>query len=219
MTSIKRQDFVQSLDGKQVDVARAKADPRLSGVAVEKGDLNRDGQVRGAAEASALFSEVDRFDRNGDGNSVAATDAAGNPTTDAAEAIKGMLLPAGGAKGFGLALAVDLLCGGLAGGAIGEAVQPLYGDARVPYDCAHCFIAIDVGHFRDTAAFEAQAAGYAQRLRASKTVAGAAPVRVPGDRARAKRRDAATHCAISREVAAALDELAAAAGLPGRLAY
>jgi LDH2 family malate/lactate/ureidoglycolate dehydrogenase len=42
----------------------------------------------------------------------------GLPTTDAAQAIAGMLLPAGGAKGFGLAFVIDLICGLLSGGAV-----------------------------------------------------------------------------------------------------
>ena len=44
----------------------------------------------------------------------------------------GMLLPAGGPKGFGLAFLIDLMCGLLSGGASGSAVQPLYGDAARP---------------------------------------------------------------------------------------
>jgi len=76
-----------------------------------------------------------------------ATDRDGNPTTDPAEAIKGMLLPAAGPKGFGLAFMIDLICGGLSDGAIGPEVRPLYGDAAQPYRCSHFFLAIDVGHF------------------------------------------------------------------------
>ena len=57
-----------------------------------------------------------------------AIDAEGRPTTDPAAAIKGMLLPAAGPKGFGLAFVIDLLCGGLSDGAIGAEVRPLYGD-------------------------------------------------------------------------------------------
>ena len=40
-----------------------------------------------------------------------AVTATGEPTTNPAEAIAGMLLPSGGAKGFGLALMIDLMCG------------------------------------------------------------------------------------------------------------
>ena len=43
----------------------------------------------------------------------------GADTTDPEAAIAGMLLPAAGPKGFGLAFIIDLLCGGLAGGGIG----------------------------------------------------------------------------------------------------
>ena len=67
-----------------------------------------------------------------------------------------MLLPSGGPKGFGLAFLIDLLCG-LLGRRSGGAVQPLYGDAAIPYDCSHLFIAIDVAHFGDPATVRAAA--------------------------------------------------------------
>jgi len=44
-----------------------------------------------------------------------AIDADGNPTTDAAAALKGAQLPVGGPKGFGLGLIVDLMGGALTG--------------------------------------------------------------------------------------------------------
>ena len=62
-----------------------------------------------------------------------AVKADGSATTDPTEAIAGMLLPASGPKGFGLAFLIDLLCGVLSGGATGSAVQPLYGNASTPY--------------------------------------------------------------------------------------
>src|SRR5262249_21207803 len=82
----------------------------------------------------------------------------GTPTTDATEAIAGMLLPAGGPKGFGLAFVIDLICGLLSGGAWGPGVQPLYGEFTTPYDCSHFFMAIDIAHFGDPDAFRAGAA-------------------------------------------------------------
>src|SRR5262249_51465839 len=75
-----------------------------------------------------------------------AGEAEGRPTADAATAIKGMLLPAAGPKGFGLAFVIDLLCGGLSDGAVGADVRPLYGDPAEPYRCAHFFLAIHAGH-------------------------------------------------------------------------
>jgi len=47
----------------------------------------------------------------------------GEETTDPNEAIKGMLLPIGGYKGFGLAVAIDILCGIVLGGGYGLKIQ------------------------------------------------------------------------------------------------
>ncbi len=47
----------------------------------------------------------------------------GEETTDANEAIKGMLLPIGGYKGFGLAIVIDILCGIVLGGGYGLKIQ------------------------------------------------------------------------------------------------
>jgi LDH2 family malate/lactate/ureidoglycolate dehydrogenase len=137
-----------------------------------------------------------------------ASDADGAPTTDPATAIKGMLLPAAGPKGFGLAVMIDVLCGGLSSGGLGQKVMPLYGDAAVPYDCAHFFIALDVGAFRPPQEFAAAVGGFAQRVRGSRPAAGADAVMMPGDpAARAAARNSET-CHIAAVTAAALRKLA-----------
>ncbi len=105
----------------------------------------------------------------------------GSPTTDAAAAIAGMLLPAAGPKGFGLAFMIDLMCGLLAGGGHGAGVTPLYGDPAVPYDCSHLFIAIDVAHFCDVAQFRAQATAAAERIRSGKRAPGVSRLFLPGE--------------------------------------
>jgi LDH2 family malate/lactate/ureidoglycolate dehydrogenase len=110
-----------------------------------------------------------------------AVKADGTPTTSPAEAIAGMLLPSGGPKGFGLAFLIDLLCGLLAGGAIGDKVAPLYGDFAVPYDCSHLFVAIDVAHFADPAQFRAAAAAAAGRLRGGRHAPGVSQLFAPGE--------------------------------------
>ena len=55
-----------------------------------------------------------------------ALDAQGWQTTDPAAAIGGMLLPAAGAKGFGLAFMIDLLCGLLSGGSYCEGLASMF---------------------------------------------------------------------------------------------
>jgi LDH2 family malate/lactate/ureidoglycolate dehydrogenase len=54
-----------------------------------------------------------------------AFDEEGNPTTDAAAALRGSLAPIGGPKGYGLALALDLLCGLITGSNYLENVKAL----------------------------------------------------------------------------------------------
>jgi LDH2 family malate/lactate/ureidoglycolate dehydrogenase len=110
-----------------------------------------------------------------------AVKADGSSTTDPSEAIGGMLLPSGGPKGFGLAFLIDLMCGLLSGGASGAQVQPLYGDPSLPYDCSHLFIAIDVAHFTDPAAFRAAASAAAQRIRSGNRAPGVTELYAPGE--------------------------------------
>jgi LDH2 family malate/lactate/ureidoglycolate dehydrogenase len=110
-----------------------------------------------------------------------AVTAEGLPTTNPADAIAGMLLPSGGPKGFGLSFLIDLLCGLLSQGASGAQVRPLYGDFKVPYDCSHLFVAIDVAHFCEPDWFRAQATAAAERVRSGKRAPGVAQLFTPGE--------------------------------------
>jgi LDH2 family malate/lactate/ureidoglycolate dehydrogenase len=110
-----------------------------------------------------------------------AVTAQGAPTTNPSEAIAGMLLPSGGAKGFGLSFLIDLMCGLLSQGATGSQVRPLYGDFSVPYDCSHLFIAIDVEHFCDAGWFRQHAAAAAERIRTGQRAPGVEQLFTPGE--------------------------------------
>jgi LDH2 family malate/lactate/ureidoglycolate dehydrogenase len=137
-----------------------------------------------------------------------ATDSSGRPTTDPAEAIKGMLLPAAGPKGFGLALMIDLFCGGLSTGAIGDEVRPLYGKASDPYLCAHCFIGIDVMHFCDLEQFKRRASGLAERVRHSKRAPGVERVFAPGEPGWSVRQENGDICPLAPDTVRQLKDLA-----------
>jgi LDH2 family malate/lactate/ureidoglycolate dehydrogenase len=132
----------------------------------------------------------------------------GSPTTDAAQAIAGMLLPAGGPKGFGLAFVIDLMCGLLSGGALGEEVRPLYGDLSAAYDCSHLFIAIDVAHFCDPDDFRARAAAAAERIRSGRRAPGIEALLAPGEPEWRRRQSSAGEVHLAREVAGMLARLA-----------
>jgi len=144
-----------------------------------------------------------------------ATDASGAPTTSAREAIAGMLLPAAGPKGFGLAVAIDLLCGALSGGAVGAAVKPLYGAPEQHYGCAHAFLAIDAKRANAGQGIGAIVDAYARQIRASAKAASTERLYAPGDLEREARAARGERIPLSAALAQQLDQLVQAAA-PGR---
>lgn len=140
-----------------------------------------------------------------------AADAAGQPTTDAAAAIKGMLLPAAGPKGFGLAVAIDLLCGGLSGGRGGDAVGLLYGDPAKPYGCSHLFLALDAARF-GISGFEDRVTRFSEKIRNSRPAPGNERIYAPGDLERARRAENSADCPVPPDVLARLKECGARLG-------
>lgn len=109
-----------------------------------------------------------------------AVTAEGLPTTSAAEAIKGLLLPTGGPKGFALALAIDMACGLLSGGAVGGEINALYGDTTRPNDCAFLFIALNPAAFGADDLLE-RAQAERERIRNGRRAPGNAAIRAPGE--------------------------------------
>jgi LDH2 family malate/lactate/ureidoglycolate dehydrogenase len=142
-----------------------------------------------------------------------AIDADGNPTTDPAAAITGMLLPAGGPKGFGLAFLIDLLCGGLSEGAVGAEVRPLYGDPAQPYRCSHFFLAIHVGHFPAAATFAQRVEQQAARVSRSKRAPGIERIYAPGELRWATRRANGDTCRLDVQTVRALAATAQRLGI------
>ena len=85
-----------------------------------------------------------------------AVDNLGNPVTDAQAALKAMLAPLGGAKGFALGLMVEAISAGLSGGALAREVPDMFNssdDAR-PQEISHTVITIDPRSLGETAAYE-----------------------------------------------------------------
>src|SRR5438309_10337972 len=142
-----------------------------------------------------------------------AVDSQGRPTTDPAAAIKGMLLPAAGPKGFGLAFVIDLLCGGLSDGAVGAQVRPLYGDPAEPYRCAHFFLAIHAGHFPAGERFAERVRDEAGRVSTSKRSPGVERVYAPGELVWATRERSNGVCRLDAQTVRSLLDTAARVGL------
>ena len=166
------------------------------------------------ATSEAAMGKIRRAEKAGQAiPDTWAVTAAGAATTSPTEAIAGMLLPAGGAKGFGLSFMIDMLCGLLSQGASGAAVRPLYGDFAIPYDCSHLFIAIDVAHFGDPGWFRQHAAAAAERIRSGKRAPGVAQVFTPGEPEWRRRQRAAGHVSLDPPVVAMLRRYAGELGV------
>lgn len=137
----------------------------------------------------------------------------GKPLTDPNRRDEGFLLPIGGAKGYGLAVAIGLLAGVLNGAAFGSDVVDFTTDTTSPTNTGQFVVAIDIAAFGDPAAFAAGAARIFAELRASPPLPGHDPVRVPGDgrqAARAQRivKGIAVHPALRAELDRIANELA-----------
>jgi uncharacterized oxidoreductase len=113
-------------------------------------------------------------------------DAAGKPTTDPAALYAqpgGSLVPFGGAqayKGFGLGLLLDLLCGGLSGGACSSPKYPMAGQGN-----AAVFVLFDPAKFGGTDHFLCETDGLTEYVRSCPTAAGVPAITLPGDPERA----------------------------------
>jgi LDH2 family malate/lactate/ureidoglycolate dehydrogenase len=112
-----------------------------------------------------------------------ALDEAGNATTDPDAAKKGAIAPFGGAKGYALGLAFEVLVASLAGSAIGTAVKGTLDSVAVS-NKGDLFIVIAPHHAE---AAKALVSDYLAEVRAMPSSDPDAPVLVPGDRARIAR--------------------------------
>ncbi|MGB9866795.1 MAG: Ldh family oxidoreductase [Bacillota bacterium] len=143
-----------------------------------------------------------------------ALDQSGKPTDDPAEALKGTLLPLGGHKGYGLSMAVDLLCGLMVGAAYLNHVGSLFGNLSRPQNVGHLFMALDVSNFMPVEEFETKMDEYLRAVKASPRAQGVTEIFVPGEiEFRATRERLARGIPIKDEVIEELQELLHSEGL------
>ncbi|NNG04270.1 MAG: Ldh family oxidoreductase [Inquilinus sp.] len=106
----------------------------------------------------------------------------GKPLTDPSRQKEGFLLPIGGPKGYGLAMAIGLLAGTLNGAAFGKDVVDFTADTVSPTNTGQFFAAISVAAFADPDQFKRTVDAVFQDMRASPVLPGQDPVRIPGER-------------------------------------
>jgi ureidoglycolate dehydrogenase (NAD+) len=96
-----------------------------------------------------------------------AIDHTGAPITDPRKIDQGALLPAAGAKGFALALMVEILAGVLTGAGIADGVGSMYKDFSRSGDNGHFFLAFDIARFMPIESFYERMEGLVALLKAS----------------------------------------------------
>lgn len=109
-----------------------------------------------------------------------AATADGTPTTDPGEALRGLILPMAGPKGYVVAFMMDVLAGVLTGSAFGDAVAGPYDPDRHS-GAGHLLIAIDVAAMADPGAYATRIATLVGRTRAGDLAPWAAEILVPGE--------------------------------------
>ena len=89
----------------------------------------------------------------------------------------------GGYKGYGYALAVELLCAALQDGSYGKALDGKGADGgKVPYHLGHFFIAIDTEHFMGEDVCRKKAGDIIRAVRASRKAPGAERIYTAGEK-------------------------------------
>ncbi len=106
----------------------------------------QDGPAFVIDQSASAIAKSEIMLRNREGEAIEegwALDADGNPTTDAAAALKGSMVASGGAKGFGAGLMVEVFAAALSGAMLGKDASPFSGTAGGPPMTGQTFIAID----------------------------------------------------------------------------
>ena len=110
-----------------------------------------------------------------------AVDLHGRPTTDPAAALEGSVVPFAGPKGSGLAMMVDLLCGGMAAAITGEDIGDMYEQWDREQRVSHFMLAMDPDSWHGGDAFRAHVARFAERVAGLPTAEGFDRVMLPGE--------------------------------------
>jgi LDH2 family malate/lactate/ureidoglycolate dehydrogenase len=138
-----------------------------------------------------------------------AIDAEGRATTNAAAALKGCVLPMGGAKGYALIVALEILNSMLAGGATAPNVGSQAAQDGAAAGVSHFFIAIDPIAMMEKEIYLDRMDALLNATKVAPSADSALPIRLPGERRRDVARERRDHgIPIPSKI---VDELRAAA--------
>ena len=137
-----------------------------------------------------------------------AVDERGAPITDPERVEQGTLLPFGGAKGFGLALMVEILAGVLSGAGIGPGVKSMYKDFENGGNNGFALIAIEISRLLPLDHFYARMEELIGLLRTSANGVPGLTVLYPGEsRWRARKESAREGISLDERTCSAIEDL------------
>ena len=144
-----------------------------------------------------------------------AVDEDGAPTKEPHRALSGALLPIGGAKGYALALMVEVLAGVLAGAQVAGDVGFMFADDGKPPGNGFFYLALHPDFFVGQEAFLQRMASLVAEIHDAPSAQGQPPISVPGERRHRERVSRSRRgIPISDEVWADLAELSDRHGIP-----
>ena len=148
-----------------------------------------------------------------------AINAAGAPTTDAQEAIDGIILPMAQHKGYIISMMMDVLAGVLTGSGFGAQVHgPYQADKRSC--CGHMMIAMDVAAFQPPDEFAVRMEQLVAAIKAVPVAAGYDEVFYPGEiEARNDARQRREGIVLPADTLADLAKIARENGLDAKLPF
>ncbi|RSL33527.1 Ldh family oxidoreductase [Salibacterium salarium] len=111
-----------------------------------------------------------------------ALDKNGNPTNDPKEALAGSLLPLGGAKGYAMAMAVEMMAGVLTGSSFGSHVNSIFQSGNEPADVGHAFILFNIEHWMNLNTYNERIEQILSDVKKSPLAEGFEEILYPGER-------------------------------------
>jgi LDH2 family malate/lactate/ureidoglycolate dehydrogenase len=110
-----------------------------------------------------------------------AVDSEGRPTTDPLEGLKGFVLPIGFYKGYGLAVAMDILSGVLTGAGFSTGVESSIQQWKESQHVGHFFIAVDPTRFMTLEVFSDRMKQLCDLIRNAHRIDTEKPILIPGE--------------------------------------
>ncbi len=109
-----------------------------------------------------------------------ALDSDGEPTTDPQAGLDGFIQFMGGHKGYGMALAVDILSGVLSGGRFLDDVGDMWAE-KEPQGVSHFFIALNPAAILEREEYDARMAAFTAKVKSSAPFLDDGEVLLPGE--------------------------------------